>query len=196
MKKLVTSILFSQIIFIILFPTWLELMDYLHAVVIGVAWVCVTALGLFAGLLWSHKKITIPVNVLHLGIVIYTAGLITLLFFRPNGPGADNINMMPFETIQLYLSGNAEPLVALYNIGANIALTAPLGIYYRLIAKSPNLLTLILIAVTSISIIETLQLILERGSMDIDDLILNTTGFIIGYLVTPIIQKTINLTRM
>lgn len=196
MKKLVTSIFFSQIIFISMFPIWLELMDYLHAIVIGVAWICVTALGLFAGLLWARKKITIPDNALHLGMVIYTAGLITLLFFRPNGPGADNINIIPFETIQLYISGNAEPLVALYNIGANIALTVPFGIYYHLIAKRASILTLTLVAITSVSIIETLQLVLERGSMDIDDLILNTTGFILGYLVTPIIQKTINLTRM
>ncbi|WP_369404815.1 VanZ family protein [Piscibacillus salipiscarius] len=46
-----------------------------------------------------------------------------------------------------------------------------------------------LIAVLSISIIEVSQLILGRGSMDIDDLILNTTGFIVGYLLTPLIQK-------
>lgn len=189
MIRLITCIIISQLLFVTLIPVWEELIEYLNILVIAVAWLSITTIGIIFGLLWSKKKINLSVTTVHVGMLFYTAGLIILLFFRPNGPGADNINVIPFETIKLYLSGNAEPLVALYNIGANIVLTIPLGIYYRLVAKKPSLLTLLLIAVLSISIIEVSQLILGRGSMDIDDLILNTTGFIVGYLLTPLIQK-------
>ncbi|WP_263597052.1 VanZ family protein [Metabacillus idriensis] len=42
-----------------------------------------------------------------------------------------------------------------------------------------------------ISIIETAQYLTGRGSLDIDDLILNLLGVFMGYAVYPIFEKTV-----
>ena len=37
-KNIILSFLYSQIVFFILLPVWIELTKYLHSIVIGVVW--------------------------------------------------------------------------------------------------------------------------------------------------------------
>ena len=50
---------------------------------------------------------------------------------------------------------------------------------------------LLFITVCSISTIEWLQLITKRGSLDIDDFILNVLGVCLGYLIYSFFQKVL-----
>jgi glycopeptide antibiotics resistance protein len=125
---------------------------------------------------------------------IYTLSLLVLLFFRPNEQdygAANNVNLVPFSTIYLFLSGDADPLVAFYNLAANILLFVPFGVALRW--KKKNWLTLIIVPIFAISVIELTQHLTNRGSLDIDDLLLNTVGFFIGYLFTPVFRRIIKI---
>ena len=46
-KNIIMSLLYSQFIFFILLPVWIELTKYLHPIVIGVVWFLIFLLVLF-----------------------------------------------------------------------------------------------------------------------------------------------------
>lgn len=185
------SLLFSQIAFIALLPIWLKLTDYLHPLVIGVVWFCWTSLLLCTVLLITKETITIPRLVLNGVILLYSIGLLILLFFRPENQsyGSLTINLIPFQTIAYYFSGNVDFLIAFYNLGANIGLFIPFGSYYCFIKNKPSLGYLLTITIFTITFIEGLQYLTKRGSFDIDDFILNVAGVYVGYLIHPLFAK-------
>ncbi len=188
-KSIIRSFFYSQIVFFIFLPVWIELKKYLHPIVIGVVWFCISFVFLF-GVCWMNKEeIRLSKRFLHGLIVLYSIGLVILLFFRPNGSSYGSINVIPFNTIYYYLSGNFDFLIALYNLAANIGLFIPFGLYYRYLNVSPSLKGLLLITTCSIMVIESLQFITKRGSFDIDDLLLNVLGVGLGYLIYPLVVK-------
>lgn len=190
-KSLIHSFLFSQIIFFLLLPIWIKLTTYLHPIVVGVVWLSVSFLVLF-GVYWVKKeKNRLAKHILHVIIFLYSLGLLILLFFRPSGQSYGTINLIPFDTISFYLSGNVDYVIALYNLGANIGLFMPFGLYFKYIKKTSTMKQLLIIAICSISLIEWLQYITKRGSLDIDDLILNILGVCLGYFVHPFFQKVL-----
>lgn len=191
MKKYIISFLYSQMIFFILLPVWIKLTYYLHPIVIGVVWFSLYFLVLF-GVCWvKEEKIRLPAYILHVLVLLYSIGLLILLFFRPKGQGYGTINLIPFNTIYFYLFGNVDYLVAFYNLGANVGLFIPFGVYYPYIKKTPALKRLLIITICSISTIEGLQFITKRGSLDIDDLMLNVLGVCLGYFIHPFVQKVL-----
>ncbi|QGQ45156.1 VanZ family protein [Metabacillus sediminilitoris] len=190
-RNIKLSFLYSQIVFFILLPVWIELTKYLHPIVIGVVWFSIYFLVLF-GVLWVKKgKIQLSEHILHVFTFLYSIGLLILLFFRPKGQSYESINLIPFDTIYFYLSGNVNYLIALYNLGANIGLFIPFGLYYRYIKKTPSMKQMLIITIYSISTIEGLQFITKRGTLDIDDLMLNVLGVYLGYFIYPFFQKVL-----
>ena len=133
------SLLFSQCVFIILLPVWIELTKYLHPIVIGVVWFFIFFLSLFGVCLVKNEQLYFSKHILHALIFSYSIGLLVLLFFRPKGQNYGTLNLIPFDTIHYYLSGNVDYLIALYNLGANIGLFIPFGLYYRYLKKTPAL---------------------------------------------------------
>lgn len=192
MKKTIKlSLFYSQAVFFILLPIWIELTNYLHPIVIGVVWFSLTFLTLFC-ICWVRKdKIQLSKHILHGLTILYSVGLLILLFFRPKSQSYGDINLIPFDTIYFYLSGNVDYLIALYNLGANIGLFIPFGLYYRYLKETASMKLLLIITICSISMIEGLQFITKRGSLDIDDLILNILGVCLGYLIHPFFQKVL-----
>ena len=190
-KNIKISFIFSQCVFIILLPIWIELTKYLHPIVIGVVWFIIFFLAVFGVCLVKKEQIRFSKPILHALTFLYSIGLLILLFFRPNGQSYGTLNLIPFDTIHFYLSGNVGYLIAFYNLGANIGLFIPFGLYYRYIKKTPSMKSLLLITICSISMIEWLQFITKRGSLDIDDLILNVLGVCLGYFIYPFFQKVL-----
>lgn len=190
-KNILWSFLLSQIIFLSLFPVWLQLTSYLHPVVIVVVWLLIFILVLFIVCLLSGVNIHIKKRSLQIFMLLYSIGLLVLLFFRPNGASYGAVNLMPFKTIQLYLSGNADFLIAFYNLGANIGIFIPFGVYYGFTKNKASIKHLLMMTVVSISLIEGLQLLTKRGSLDIDDLLLNTVGVCLGYILLPIFRRVL-----
>lgn len=194
MKKHAIPIIFSVIILLLMIPIYQPLATYLHPLVIPVVFFCVYVVVFSIALFFRKETVTFSVKTLSTGLGIYTLSLLVLLFFRPNEQdygAAHNVNLVPFSTISLFLSGNADPLVAFYNIAANIVLFVPFGIALKW--KRRNWLTLIIVPIFTISLIELTQHLTNRGSLDIDDLLLNTLGFFIGYLLTPVFKTIIKI---
>ncbi|HHW36460.1 MAG TPA: VanZ family protein [Bacillales bacterium] len=187
------TIFFSQILYLTLMPIWMKLTQYLHPLVIGVVWFCWTFFILLFGLWMTKEKIAISKGILNLVTICYSIGLLILLFFRPENQYYGSINLVPFKTITFYLEGRVDLLIAIYNLGANIGLFVPFGVYYCFVKDKPRIGQLLIISIFSIAMIEGAQFVTKRGSLDIDDLILNLLGVFIGYLVFPVLKKVLVL---
>ena len=99
-------------------------------------------------------------------------------------------SFIPFATIGEYLSGDgfSDRAAAIRNILGNIAIFIPCGLYVRTLLKDKSFKKgLIIVIITSIAI-EIIQLIFAIGACDIDDLLLNTAGGIIGLLTYKAIR--------
>lgn len=93
------------------------------------------------------------------------------------------VNLLPFRSIVDLATSSVDASVALRNVAGNVVLYVPLGVALALwLRKHDKRLALILVSGLSVSlIIELAQLVFSVGRVvDIDDVILNTTGTLIG----------------
>lgn len=93
--------------------------------------------------------------------------------------GAWNINLIPFNSIIPYWRRGSS-FYALKNILGNILVFIPLGFFMRIKYKK-KILQAIIISFMGILSIELFQLITMLGYFDIDDIILNMIGCMLGY---------------
>ena len=137
--------------------------------------------------------------------VVYAALLLWLLFDRPVAwdPVSDyaqimrgNMNLIPFHTIGNYWKvvtrWEFTPLFrhSVINLGGNIFLFIPIGYFLpRLWPYLRNFFSFLLTCTMAITLVELLQLVTLLGSLDIDDLILNLLGMVVGYLIYMIFKK-------
>ncbi|MDW2800886.1 VanZ family protein [Clostridium boliviensis] len=105
--------------------------------------------------------------------------------------GIWNINLVPFRSIAPQLKYITE-WWSLKNIIGNIILFIPLGFLVPLIyINAQRFYKTFLIIFLSVLLIETFQLFTVLGVFDIDDIILNCTGGIIGYLLFYILKRMV-----
>jgi len=115
----------------------------------------------------SHR---IPTFVLRLLWVIYFLVMILLLFFRVYHDNNINLNILElfnFETTNL-----SQTIL-------NLILFIPIG-YWLKHLKISSVLLLSLLLITSI---ELLQFVSHRGIFDVVDILINTIGIMIGYII-------------
>lgn len=136
---------------------------------------------------------------------IYIVALFTLVVFKFQGSfsqlqdtrndilgyreeGFWNYNLTPFRTISIFLR-NFTDSYAFINIMGNIIPFIPLGFFVPLLfVKKRQLINTLLISFVSILLIEILQFITMLGFFDIDDIILNMIGCIMGYVMFLILK--------
>lgn len=141
-------------------------------------------------------------NLILVLFIIYCFVLAFILFF-PRLHHSNNFersyNLLPFATIYEMISRLINQTISnnivIRNIGVNILLFVPMGIALPILFNNFKKLwqvTLICFFVTALA--ETIQYIFNLGSFDIDDIILNTFGGIIGYAVfkIPFIEKILD----
>ncbi len=103
--------------------------------------------------------------------------------------GILNINLVPFKTIYIYLK-NLPSGFAIYNLFGNIIPFIPLGYFIPLYFNKKNrFIKSIFIFIFILFFIEFSQFIFCIGYFDIDDIILNFIGLIIGYIILIIIKN-------
>lgn len=101
--------------------------------------------------------------------------------------GLRNINLIPFRSISPYLRNITEPY-AFKNIIANILVFIPLGFFIS--NKNPkNVFKTLVICISVILSIECIQLLFKIGFFDVDDIILNFIGSLIGMGINKILIK-------
>lgn len=132
--------------------------------------------------------------------LVYALIMLWLLFGRENGwtEGLtyremlrQNMNLTPLLTIKNYWyvvrSGSNPALVrhCIINLVGNVVLFIPLGfLLSRIWPKLQNFFLFLLICTAMILTVEALQLFTLLGSFDIDDVILNLAGMLLGYLLS------------
>jgi glycopeptide antibiotics resistance protein len=104
-------------------------------------------------------------------------------------------NVIPFRTIGQYLRiRNVSSIIPfIVNIIGNIAVFIPFGIIMPIIIskrKRNNPIFAIAIGAILLSLsIELIQYIMSVGVFDVDDLILNTIGALMGYFMYVFVRK-------
>lgn len=101
--------------------------------------------------------------------------------------GLRNINLIPFRSISPYLRNITEPY-AFKNIIANILVFIPLGFFVSN-KNSKNVFKTLVICLSVILSIECIQLLFKIGFFDVDDIILNFIGSLIGIGINKILIK-------
>lgn len=99
-----------------------------------------------------------------------------------------HINLVPFHTIRLFAHQLVDPVFpdmvrrATINLAGNVILFVPLGYFLPVTWKSMRrFYRTVLTVATVIIMVELLQLLIQVGSCDIDDVMLNTVGAAAGY---------------
>ena len=101
--------------------------------------------------------------------------------------GLRNINLIPFRSMSPYLKNITEPY-AFKNIIANILVFVPLG-FFIYNKNHKNVFKALIICLGIILSIELIQLFFKIGFFDVDDIILNFIGALIGLLINLLAQK-------
>ena len=142
--------------------------------------------------------------------IIYCLLLITILFlnneYRMGGfqnintfskEHFETINVIPFATIIEYIIGvisnDINTCIVIINFATNLLLFTPMGFFIPILfqSKIKNIKQFVIMIIILTLIVEILQFITYRGSTDIDDIMLNTIGAVIVYLLmkTKFVKK-------
>jgi glycopeptide antibiotics resistance protein len=95
-------------------------------------------------------------------------------------------NLVPFSTMANYFS--IHGLASLINIVGNIAVFVPFGVLIPVVFRI-RYVKMLGFFLVGLFVLEMTQLISRRGSLDVDDFILNTIGVTIGYGLLGVILK-------
>ncbi len=133
----------------------------------------------------SRKKVFLTLFYVYLVMLLY------FLFFsnrygRTVRSEGYRYNLKPFDEISRYIKHRSSINMEyfLVNIFGNVLAFAPFGFLLPMIWKKlRHFLPAVLITAVFSLCIECFQLITRVGSFDVDDIILNTAGGIIGYVI-------------
>ena len=154
----------------------------------------------------SNKKINAILKIItYLIFYIYLILLIKIVLFKyvslfylirnlNNLNGFRSINVIPFKSIFEFskIMFTKNFFRGFNNIIVNIFMFSPLGYFLPLMFKKfKNLKNTILLSLTISLTFEICQYFLYLGSTDIDDVILNTMGALIGFLFYKFLCKVI-----
>lgn len=136
-------------------------------------------------------------------LIAYSAILIKIMVFRDipvirighlmlNFGGADangQANFLPFKTILSYLLSEKGLIIVGINLVGNIVLLVPFGFLVPFVYRNMTWKKSLVLALAVPFVIEGLQVILHLGIFDIDDVILNGLGVMIGYWMYRILFR-------
>lgn len=124
-------------------------------------------------------------------LVVYIALMVYFLFFaeqfgRTTVTAQYRYNLTPFKEIKRFIIyyDQLGPYVVGANLLGNVAVFVPVGIFLPVMFNGKLRFVAVAGAVLMLTImVELIQLISKVGSFDVDDIMLNTLGGIIGYLM-------------
>ncbi len=126
----------------------------------------------------NHREFVFYKEFSNLCFLIYALLLFRLVTYDVNGAGT-GLNLVPFKEITRYSLWSYS---FLKNVVLNIIVFLPFGYFVSCYIRAKKIRYILLITILSSGIIELVQLQINR-SFDIDDILLNIVGSIIGYFV-------------
>lgn len=144
-------------------------------------------------------------NLLLFLLVLYCAAMIYILFLRSAGKTSPyfyweslprNFNLIPFANLYGYLTAPAKTTaytkLILENIVGNVLIFIPAGVFLPLfLPKCRRFSRFMAVLLLTVVLVELTQLFSLLGMCDMDDLILNALGGIIGFRI----WKTVPIQR-
>lgn len=123
--------------------------------------------------------------------------LMIMLFFRPEMLFTSeriihrSINIIPFATILEYINSAGKISLGLVvdNIVGNVVVFIPFGLYLQIFRKKKTIWKSVGVLALASIFIEIIQWVLGVGVSDIDDILLNTLGGLIGVLLYMVLLK-------
>jgi len=122
--------------------------------------------------------------------IVYVLLMFKLLFLRPQYEISYQYNLVPLKTIKQYIN-NREYFnldIWIKNLFGNIIMFIPIGLLLPLLHH--RMLKVFKFTGTAVAIlfsVELVQMLLRVGSFDVDDIILNTLGALIGLVFTRVV---------
>lgn len=127
---------------------------------------------------------------------IYLMGLCYFLFFAENcgrefGQEIYRYNLVPFREIKrFWRHRDVLGIHSFYNLAGNILGFMPAGFFIPVLWKNRRgFLFTVCVTFEMSFLVEIVQLITRVGTFDVDDLILNTMGGVLGYLLLVLVEK-------
>ncbi|MBQ7740027.1 MAG: VanZ family protein [Eubacterium sp.] len=118
--------------------------------------------------------------------------ILRVAFIRDFG-SLKSINLKPFagtmKFIKLFLTNQVTDAYIILVLLGNMFILLPLPFIMLAIFRKPNHLLMIPTGLIIPFIIESAEYLFSNGNADIDDIILNSFGFIIGYIIMNLIYK-------
>ena len=99
-------------------------------------------------------------------------------------------NLMPLKEIRRYITyyDVIRPFTVFLNLAGNILAFVPFGLFFPLLSrKNRGFFKVTLISFEVSLLVELIQLVTRVGSCDVDDMILNTLGGMLGYFCFKIL---------
>ncbi|MGY4385285.1 glycopeptide antibiotics resistance protein [Pedobacter sp. UYP24] len=138
-------------------------------------------------------------------LLAYSALLVKVMIFKDvplirigklmiyfGGSQTGPANLVPFKTILIYLMGENGLMISGINLIGNIVLLMPVGILLPLAFGTLNWSKRLAIAFLAGFAIEATQVLLRVGIFDIDDVILNGLGVLLGYWIFSIAVRKLS----
>lgn len=163
--------------------TILEVMEFTWPM-IAICLVILTSLRL-TYLLKNKKNIVLYKEILSLFFIIYILCLFQVVTYQDVSAGMYNNNFMPFHEMTRYSFGSR---LFLKNVLGNMLLFFPFGLFASYYTKNDKGWIAFLLSLLASFTIEVTQLAIGRA-FDIDDIILNVVGGMLGFLFFYAITK-------
>ena len=132
-----------------------------------------------------HQWIKLGVFIVYISVLVYFL-FFADMFGRTSGSTNYRYNLTPFKEIRRFIvySGHLGASSVFTNLIGNVVAFIPFGIFLPILTN--NRLKFFQVTVFTFALtlaIEMIQLMSRVGIFDVDDMILNTLGGIIGYLL-------------
>lgn len=111
------------------------------------------------------------------------------LMLNFGGTREGEANLVPFKTILPYFFGYKGWIIAGINLAGNILPLVPVGLFASFVFRNMTWKKSFVLAVATGIVIELMQVVFRVGIFDIDDVILNGLGVVIGYAALAIVKK-------
>ncbi len=133
----------------------------------------------------KHKKIHWDKMLFFSVFIVYVIGIVQIAYFSREPGSRSSIDLTLFDTWGDYPQSRAYVI-------ENVIMFIPLGILVPAIWDKMRIFyrCLILAVISTVSI-ETMQLLTQRGYCQLDDVVMNTLGAIIGYIIFLVIYRIV-----
>ena len=103
--------------------------------------------------------------------------------------GLHSANFIPFKTIRMYID-YSYMLNSFENLVGNVMIFVPFGFLLPMVfEKKKSFFLMMIMAFAFVFGIEVFQLVSGFGAFDVDDIILNCLGAVMGYLIYYVYEK-------